>query len=116
MKKKVDVDQTNDDVRQVIENILDQDDNTYFCCELLIRLTLSLEYEEWIENLCVKIILNDRNEDLCRLAITCLGHLARIHEKLIHKEEIVCLLCSLKEKNKFSGSIDDALDDINQFT
>lgn len=106
----------NNDLKQEIENILLLHDNIDFCSYLLLNLTFHLEYEEWIQSMCTKIILSDRDENLCSLAITCLGHLARIHEKLIKKDEVVDLLYSLKEKNKFLGTIDDALDDINQFT
>ena len=54
-------------------------------------LTMSSGNPEWVENLCIEIIKSQRNIELRGLAITCIGHLARIHGKINHKNVFNCM-------------------------
>ncbi|GHT69830.1 hypothetical protein AGMMS50239_37270 [Bacteroidia bacterium] len=110
----MDVNSVNDLYKE-IETILLLDEDIEFCCKLLLKLTFNLDSECWIQEICLRIILSDRDENLCGLAITCLGHLARIH-KTINKDKVIPLLNLLKSENKYLSKIDDAIDDINDFT
>ena len=69
---------------------------------------------EYVQRECLKYIENEYL-DIVHLAITCLGHLARIH-KCIDKEKILLILKEKAKDNKLTGVVEDALDDIKQFT
>lgn len=53
-------------------------------------------------------------KNICGLAVTCIGHLARIHGK-IEKERIFELFNQQKDNPYISNRIEDAIDDINMF-
>ncbi len=65
------------------------------------------------EDLFIKMLSNE-DENVVGLAITCLGHLARIHGK-INKDKVIPVLIKFKKNKKHIGSIEDALEDIEMF-
>ncbi|MDR1347299.1 MAG: hypothetical protein LBJ63_02555 [Prevotellaceae bacterium] len=70
---------------------------------------------KWVQDICLSLITANKNEDVRRLAVTCLGHLARIHST-IEKEKVIPFLKKIKKGDiNIAGTIDDALDDINMF-
>jgi hypothetical protein len=103
----------------IIESILLNEKDGGFCCKLLLTLTFSLSKPDWIQELCHKIILNDGNTDLTQLAITCLGHLGRMHGETFDKEKSLSFLNGIKHDDKYSdikyfrGVIDDAIVDMD---
>lgn len=82
--------------------------------DCLLYITFNIDDFEWVQDILLQNI-DHPNNDVSGLAITCLGHLARIHSK-IDKEKVIPRL-KLKAKNKkLSGRVEDALDDINMFS
>lgn len=103
------------DLEGIIEGCLLENEDLSFCSELLLMLTMSSVNREWIEELCVEIINSHRDADLCGLAITCLGHLARIHGK-INREKVMNVLKPLMKNAELSGRVEDTVSDIKIFT
>jgi uncharacterized membrane-anchored protein len=80
----------------------------------LLDITFNNEDWEFVQNECLKNIEENEYLDIVCLSITCLGHIARIHN-CIDKEKVLSVLNEkIKEKELF-GFVDTALDDIAQF-
>ena len=88
--------------------------NTEDVTNALLYLTFNMSEFDKVQEFVAKMI-DSENEDVAGLAITCLGHLARIHGK-IDKKKIIPLLMSKAKNKRFFGRVQDALDDINMFT
>ncbi len=84
-----------------------------------ILLYLSFNFDDWklVQDECISLIENKKlKEDIRRLAVTCLGHLVRIHST-IDKEKVVPFLRLYMEQDKqIAGTIADTLEDIELFT
>lgn len=82
-------------------------------CNLLLQVTFQSDDFKWVQDLCLKLIdLYDLN--ISGLAITCLGHLARIHGN-IEKKVVLKKLNDNLENKIISDRIQDAIDDINTY-
>ncbi|MBF7996281.1 hypothetical protein [Rahnella laticis] len=79
----------------------------------LLYITFNINDVDWVEDCCLSLIDSD-NEDISGLAITCLGHVARIHSK-INKQKVIPALISKRHNHNLAGRVEDALDDINMF-
>ena len=82
-------------------------------CHALIRVTYYDPDYRWVQDQCINFFNND-NPDIKRLAIICIGHLARIHNK-IDLELVLPLLQNLKKDKNLEGVSEDALSDIEIF-
>jgi hypothetical protein len=82
-------------------------------CETLVRLAYHESDIFWVQSLCLKFCSHSKME-LRKVAITCLGHLARIHKKL-ELGLVNPILMSLLEDSELSGIVQDTLDDIEIF-
>lgn len=102
------------DIYDTIREILLCDEDIDFCLRLLLKITFDCDDWEWIQNVCIDIINSNREKNICGLAVSCIGHLARIHGK-IDKERIFELFDQQKDNPYISGRIEDAIDDINRF-
>lgn len=102
------------DIYDTIREILLCDEDISFCCRLLLKITFDCDDWKWIQDVCIDIINSNREKNICGLAVTCIGHLARIHRK-IEKERIFELFEQQKDNPYISGRIEDAIDDINMF-
>ena len=87
------------------------DEDIDFCCKLLLKITFNCDDWKWIQNVCIDIINSNREKNICGLAVTCIGHLARIHGK-IEKERIFELFNQQKDNPFINDRIGDAIDDI----
>jgi hypothetical protein len=68
----------------------------------------------WLQNLCIKMS-SSSDENISGLAVTGIGHIARMHQKL-DKDVVVPFLNNiLLENNHLSGRASDALEDIEIF-
>ena len=76
----------------------------------LLYITFNINDIDWAEDCCLSLIDND-NEDISGLAITCLGHIARIHSR-INKGKVIPVLIEKRKNLNLSGRVEDALDDI----
>jgi len=88
----------------------DQADNI---CDAMVGIAFFEQDWKWAQDKCLSF-LESTNTDVSRLAATCLGHIARIHHK-IEKKVIAALRSRLNDAN-IAGQVEDALDDIEQFT
>ena len=67
---------------------------------------------QWAQNLCLSIIKDASNyPEIKVVAIKCIGHIARIHQK-IDFERVIETLQPLKADAMYMGAIEDTLDDI----
>lgn len=98
--------------RKLAEVIFSSNDSEKIC-NALISITYHDDDYEWVQNKCVTFLYSN-DLDVKRLAITCLGHLARIHNKL-DKKLVIPLLEELRKDKKVEGVVEDALDDIDMF-
>jgi oligoribonuclease NrnB/cAMP/cGMP phosphodiesterase (DHH superfamily) len=80
----------------------------------LLDITFNHEDWEFVQNECLRNIEKNEYLDIVRLSITCLGHIARIHN-YIDKEKVLSILAEKINEKELSGFVDDALDDIEQF-
>lgn len=82
--------------------------------ETLLSVTFHDPNREWVEGYCVQL-LNSEDENTRAIAITCLGHLARIHGEL-DTNLVIPILTSLLSDPFLGGYASDALDDIKIFS
>ena len=67
----------------------------------------------WIQNICLNFV-KSKDTQIRRLAVICLGHLARIHGTL-DVEQVIPVLENLLHDSNVAGNVKDALDDIQMF-
>lgn len=65
---------------------------------------------QWVQERCLEL-LNNPSETVRGVAITCLGHLARIHGKL-DLAIVLPALQAMRSQPALIGKLEDALDDI----
>ena len=81
--------------------------------DALVRVALNDPDWRWVQEQCLTFV-NSPTSDVRRLAVTCLGHLARIHGEL-DRERVLPLLNDLRNDDEVSGSVEDTLEDIEAF-
>lgn len=74
----------------------------------------NIEDPGWIQMKYVQAIQDHRDDDIRGLALTCIGHVARMHKVIDEALVIPVLLENLKHKT-LAGIAQDALDDIEIF-
>jgi hypothetical protein len=82
--------------------------------QALLYMTFNIQDAEWIQKTCLEFISTSENNSMRGLAITCLGHVARIHGE-INEELTVPALMLYLEKESLSERAQNALDDIEIF-
>ena len=88
--------------------------STYDKCNMLLLALEEISDWKYLQDLYLKYATND-DEDIAGLSITCIGHLARIHQTIdIEAVNDVFKFVANKSK-KLNGRIEDALEDINIF-
>jgi hypothetical protein len=80
----------------------------------LLRLTYHDPDREWLQSLCIDILHTSNDLWLRRTAITCIGHIARIHGN-VDVKVVRPLLERLREDAELSGFVDDTLADLTTF-
>jgi hypothetical protein len=68
---------------------------------------------KWVQDRCLDF-LDSPLPDVRNTAITCLGHLARIHKKL-DRPKVMAALASKLTDPQSAGRAEDAMDDIEMF-
>ena len=96
-----------------LENLLRSDDEQEIV-EALMYAVFNIDEPQWIQEKCHDLICSDKSLNIKELAITCLGHVARMHGT-IDEKVITPLLIELSKDQYLSGRASDALDDIEQF-
>ncbi len=87
--------------------------NVEAICDALIRITYHDPDWRWVQEQCIRFA-EFPDADVRGLAVTCLGHLARIHRKL-NLEEVLPVLESLLKDPDVAPRVLDTLDDIKIF-
>jgi hypothetical protein len=87
--------------------------DTMAICHALVGVTFHDPDRQWVEEWCLTFC-ESPDPELRQLAATCLGHLARIHRSL-DLERVLPVLRRLSADPLVSGSVDTAMDDIEQF-
>lgn len=82
-------------------------------CDALIRITYHDPDWRWVQEQCVSFA-EFPDVDVRGLAVTCLGHLARIHRRL-NLKEVLPMLKSLLNNPDIAPRVADTLDDIKMF-
>ena len=82
-------------------------------CDALVRITYHDPDWRWVQEMCLALT-RQSNLDVSGLAVTCLGHLARIHRTL-DEERVLPTLRRLQENPTIAGRVVDALDDIRTY-
>jgi len=82
-------------------------------CDALVRVAFNDPDWRWVQEQCLRFI-GSPLPDVRRLAVTCLGHLARIHGQL-DLERVMPLLKQMRNDGEIEGSVEDALEDIEAF-
>ncbi|MEM6282741.1 MAG: hypothetical protein AAF787_11150 [Chloroflexota bacterium] len=99
--------------REAMEKLHSQDEADVR--DALLRLTYHNTDREWVEVECIRLIEDMYTSDATKqLAITCIGHLARIHRTL-NKTTVMPVLARAAETPVFSGYVDNTMDDIYLF-
>lgn len=94
------------------EKILQFEDKEVVTKKLL-EITFNNENWKWVQEMCLKL-LDNKDEDIKGLAVTCIGHIARIHGK-IDKEKVLKAFFDRKGDKTIAGRIEDAMEDIEMF-
>jgi hypothetical protein len=85
--------------------------------DALSRTLLSMAYHDddwrWVQDTCITFT-NHPDPEVSALAVTCLGHLARIHG-VLDTDKVLPVLEKLRKDPKIAGRVDDALDDIKMY-
>jgi len=82
-------------------------------CQSLVGIAFCDPEWQWSQNKFLEF-LNSNDMEIRRVSATCLGHVARIHGQL-DKEKVIAELEKHLCNDEISGTILDALDDINDF-
>lgn len=81
------------------------------------RALLSLTYNDpdriWVEGLLLEQLRDENDPQLRSLAVTCMGHLGRIHG--VVSARLVSCLEGLLEDSRLGGIAEDALGDVRHF-
>jgi hypothetical protein len=93
-------------------DILLQSDDPAVAKNALLYLCFNIDDPEWIQVKCVQVVQNHQSDDVRGLALTCIGHVARMH-KTINKVLVIPVLLKGLKHNTLSGRAQDALDDID---
>src|SRR5688572_23858792 len=78
-------------------------------CTTLVQVAYYDPDWQWVQEQCINFTKHP-NLDICGLAVTCLGHIARIHRTL-EIDKVLPILKELYKNPKIAGLIDDTLDD-----
>ncbi|WP_040364023.1 hypothetical protein [Commensalibacter intestini] len=97
---------------QIEINLKSNDKNQVL--KTLLYLTFNIDDFKWAQKMCLDTINTSADEDVIGLAITCIGHIARIYKK-IDTALVTPVLERKRQDIRFSGRVEDALDDITIF-
>jgi len=89
-------------------------ENTETICQTLLEITFNDSDWQWLQNTLLNLLENNRNLDVKRLTITCLGHTARIHRN-IDKDKVVPILENYLLIPELNGTVLDTFDDFDVF-
>jgi hypothetical protein len=98
--------------RDDAERALQSPDPEEICAALLASALHDPDWR-WVQEQCL-LGLQHSSEQVRALALTCLGHVARIHGHL-DMERVLPVLTELRAHPALAGRVEDVLDDIEMF-
>lgn len=101
-----------DENREYTE-LLDSSDEEVIS-KALLYMTFNIQDAGWLQKTCLEFISTNENNSMRGLAITCLGHVARIHGT-INEQTTIPFLKRLLNDTSLAGRAQDALNDIDIF-
>lgn len=100
---------------QYIEKMNDDNISDNEKSDILLSALSEIDDIDWLESFYIQYAQSD-NQTIAKLALICIGHLARIHQ-YINQQKVLPFLNNIKNDNhQFAGIIDDVLDDIALFS
>jgi len=90
-----------------------QSNDIKIICNALLGVAFYESDWHWAQNQCLAFLQNNDN-DIKRISVTCLGHIARIHGK-IDRKKVMPILYNYLDNMDIKGQAQDALDDIKLF-
>lgn len=88
-------------------------DDVKVICGALVRMVFHEDDWQWAQDRCLEMVDHPAG-DVKLVAVTCLGHVARIHGTL-DIGRVLPVLRSLSTQTRFVGRVGDAMDDIRRF-
>lgn len=88
-------------------------DNPATVCNALVRVTFHDPDWRWVQEKCL-LFARHSSPEIRGLAVTCFGHIARIH-RVLDMEKVLPVLESLLKDPEIGGRAEDALDDIDTY-
>lgn len=82
-------------------------------CDALVRCTFHENDWKWVQSQCLRL-LQSPAITVRIVAVTCLGHLARIHG-VLDLDRVLPVLSELAKDSRIAGRVEDTLDDIRLF-
>lgn len=82
-------------------------------CRALIRVVYHDPDWRWLQEKCIQFSKH-HDSKVAGLAVTCFGHIARIHREL-DVDRVMRILNELRNNPEIAGRVSDALDDINLY-
>lgn len=95
--------------RCTVNSMFDSGDQNLIC-EALLSITYHDKDWLWVQEKCLFFIKSEFI-DVKKIAISCLGHLARVHGKL--EDKVMPILEELRSDPDLVGRVEDAIDDID---
>jgi len=88
-------------------------DRSNIVCRALVQVALHDPDWRWVQEVCVRFA-NDTDSGVRGVAATCMGHLARLHQR-IDVDAVLPVLETLLQDPDTRGKVEDALDDMAVF-
>ncbi len=80
----------------------------------IMAMVFNLDDVNWISNHLIELSKHN-NLEISSLALTCFGHLARLHGNVGNLKRVSKLLKNMSKNVLLSGAAEDAMDDIETF-
>lgn len=82
-------------------------------CDAIVRAVHSISDYHWLVSE-FESLLKDSDVQVRGVTVTCIGHLARLHDEA-DKAQLIKMLNTLSDDEEIQGRVEDAMDDIDIF-
>jgi len=89
-------------------------EDTATVCRALLGMAFCEPDWRWTQDIFLDFLENRDSLDVKRMALTCLGHIARIHQQ-IEKDKIMPVLEKYRNHPDLNGTVSDVFDDFELF-
>jgi hypothetical protein len=95
-------------------NELLQSNDKDIVIDALLYSCFNINDAEWIQDTCLQLISKSEDKNVRQLAITCIGHVARMYGK-INQPKVLPILNKLRMDENLSGCVSNTFGDIEVF-